>query len=92
MTPPQSPTTPPGDESSVTPPKAGTLTVTGTVEDGVESGCRLLEGYLLIVRDPAHRAVLASSPRVEVTGYVDETVLSYCQQGIPLVVTSIRPL
>jgi hypothetical protein len=92
VTPPQNPTTPPGDEPSIMPPKASMLTISGTVEEGVERGCLLLQGYLLIVNDPAHQNVLVSSPRVEVTGYVDESVLSYCQQGTPLVVTSIRAL
>ena len=70
------------------PPPSGEVTVTGTLEAGVESGCLLLEGYLIINGDPA---VIRAGHRVKVTGRVDYGIVSYCQQGIPLVVTSAEP-
>jgi hypothetical protein len=69
-------------------PSAGELTVTGTVGDGVEPGCLLLDGYLLVGGD---RDQLRSGARVAVTGRVDRGLLSTCQQGVPLVVASVEP-
>ena len=85
-----------------TPPTAGTpttrlagkvtVTVTGTVTEGVEPGCLLLDAgggpYLLVGGD---RAKLSPGRRVAITGRVDHSLLSICQQGEPLVVTSIEP-
>ena len=68
------------------------ITISGTVEEGVEAGCSLLQNYLLITNDPDDRAAVAPGQQVEVTGYVDQSILSYCQQGTPLVVTSVRPI
>jgi hypothetical protein len=70
------------------PSAAGEVTVTGTVSEGVEPGCRLLGGYLLVGGD---RSKLQPGTRVAVTGRVDRDLLSTCQQGEPLVVTKIEP-
>jgi hypothetical protein len=70
------------------PATAGEVTVTGTVGAGVEPGCLLLDGYLLVGGD---RSTLQPGARVVVTGRVDRSLLSTCQQGIPLVVASIEP-
>jgi hypothetical protein len=70
------------------PPTAGEVTVTGTVSEGVEPGCLLLDGYLLVGGD---RSKLQPGARVAVTGRVDRGLLSTCQQGEPLVVASIEP-
>ena len=70
------------------PATAGEVTVTGTVGEGVEPGCLLLDGYLLVGGD---RSELQPGVRVVVTGRVDRSLLSTCQQGIPLVVASIEP-
>jgi hypothetical protein len=71
---------------------AGEVTVTGTVTEGVEPNCLVLEAeggpYLLVGGD---RAELRSGARVAVTGRVAEDLLSTCQQGLPLVVASIEP-
>jgi hypothetical protein len=72
---------------------AGEATVTGTVQEGVEPGCLLLEAdggtrYLLV---GGQRAELTPGSRVAVTGRVDRDLLSTCQQGEPLVVASIEP-
>jgi hypothetical protein len=69
-------------------PAAGEVTVTGTVGDGVEANCLLLDGYLLIGGD---RSKLRTGARVTVTGRVERGLLSTCQQGVPLVVASIEP-
>ena len=87
------PTTAPGTTlTTIKPPAAGQITVTGTVVEGVEGGCLLLEGggtsYLLVGGD---RSQLRSGTRVAVTGRVDRGLLSTCQQGEPLVVSSIKP-
>jgi len=66
---------------------AGEVTVTGTVSEGVEPGCLLLGGYLLVGGD---RSKLQPGARVAVTGRVDRNLLSTCQQGEPLVVASIE--
>lgn len=76
----------PGDP--VLPPSvtAGpTTTLTGTPQRGVETGCLLLDRYLLIGGD---RTLLQSGVAVRVTGHVDRTVMSFCQQGTPFIVES----
>ena len=87
------PTTVPGTTlTTIKPPAAGQITVTGMVVEGVEGGCLLLEGggtrYLLVGGD---RSQLPSGARVAVTGRVDRGLLSTCQQGEPLVVSAIKP-
>ena len=69
-------------------PPAGEVTVTGTVSEGVEPGCLLLDGYLLVGGD---RDQLRPGARVAATGRVDRGLLSTCQQGVPLVVSSVEP-
>jgi hypothetical protein len=80
---------------SVPPPASGpSVTVTGTVTDGVEAGCRILTddkgggSYLLLGGD---RAVLAAGRKVEVTGAVVSGIMTTCQQGRPLRVISAKP-
>jgi hypothetical protein len=80
------PTTPPPTTEPA--PPAGEVTVTGTVDDGVEANCLVLDGYLLVGGD---RSKLRTGVRVRVTGRVERGLLSTCQQGVPLVVTSIEP-
>ena len=88
------PTTRPADPPATTQaPPAGELTVTGTVIEGVEPGCLLLDAeggqrYLLVGGD---RAELRAGTRVAVTGRVERGLLSTCQQGEPLVVSAIEP-
>ncbi|HWD42464.1 MAG TPA: hypothetical protein VHM23_01865 [Actinomycetota bacterium] len=85
-----SPTSPTGPAPTTGPPSAaGEVTVTGTVSEGVEPGCLLLGGYLLVGGD---RSKLQAGARVAVTGRVDRGLLSTCQQGEPLVVTRIEPV
>jgi hypothetical protein len=64
------------------------VTVTGTVEAGVEANCLLLKGYLLV--GGANGAVRAGA-KVTVTGRPRPELLTTCQQGTPLQVESVRP-
>ena len=83
-------TTAPGKRTEPT-RSGGPVTVSGTVAEGVEPGCLLLEaepgGSFLLVG--GERAELRPGRRVAVTGRVDRSLLSTCQQGEPLVVASI---
>ena len=87
------PTTLPGSPRVTKPTRAaGEVTVTGTVVEGVESGCLLLDAgggrrYLLVGGD---RAELQAGSRVSVTGRADPDLVTTCQQGEPLVVSSIE--
>ncbi|HEU4399149.1 MAG TPA: DUF5818 domain-containing protein [Actinomycetota bacterium] len=88
---PTTPTPPP-----TTAPGSGTsqITATGMLRDGVEPGCVLLEAdqgtvYLLVGGD---RGTLSAGGRVQVTGRLAPDLLSTCQQGQPLQVSSIKPV
>jgi hypothetical protein len=86
-------TLPTGPPTTRTARPVGPVTVTGTVSQGVEPGCLLLDAgggtrYLLV---GGERAELRPGRRLAVTGRVDRSLLSTCQQGEPLVVTSIEP-
>jgi hypothetical protein len=85
-------TTVPGTRTEPT-RTGGPVTVVGMVAAGVEPGCLLLEaedgGSFLLVG--GERAELRPGRRVAVTGRVDRSLLSTCQQGEPLVVASIEP-
>ena len=63
-------------------------TITGTVERGVESGCVLLRGFLLLGGD---RELLQPGRQVTVTGRAAPNAMTTCQQGIPFSVSSARP-
>jgi Protein of unknown function (DUF5818) len=82
-----SPTTAPGSGKHQ-------LTATGTLRDGVEPGCLLLQAdqgtvYLLVGGD---RGKLTGGGRVQVTGMLAPDLLSTCQEGKPLLVSSIKPV
>ena len=84
---PTAPTTTPGSGKH-------RLTATGTLRDGVEPGCVLLEAdqgtvYLLVGGD---RGKLTAGGRVQVTGMLAPDLLSTCQEGKPLLVSSIKPV
>ena len=63
-------------------------TLTGTITAGAEHQCLLLDGYLLVGGD---RAVIRAGARVTVTGRVVPDLITTCQQGTPLMVTSVQP-
>ncbi|MGC4804401.1 hypothetical protein [Micromonospora sp. DT233] len=69
------------------PPGPGATTLTGTVEAGVEPGCRMLSGYQLI---GGPDDVLTAGARVVVTGHAKADMMTTCQQGTPFVVESAR--
>ncbi|SNY35464.1 hypothetical protein [Paractinoplanes atraurantiacus] len=75
-------------------PAAGAKTITGTVTAGVEPNCLLLSdssgSYLLIFDDAAMRSDATVGRKVTVVGQTKEGMMSTCQQGTPLLVTSIR--
>ena len=64
-------------------------TLTGTVQAGVEPGCLLLDGFLLVGGD---RSVIRAGARITVTGEVVADLMTTCQQGTPMRVTSAQPL
>lgn len=67
---------------------AARITLNGTPSAGVEAGCLLLGGYLLI---GGPREVLAAGDQITVIGRPDPTFRSICQQGVPLMVESAEP-
>lgn len=77
---------PPGLSKS----KGSTKRLTGTVVDGVEHGCLLLQtdegAYLLVGGNPDQLRVGA---RVTVQGSTDPGLLTTCQQGVPFRVSSV---
>ncbi|HZD69045.1 MAG TPA: hypothetical protein VFA45_09065, partial [Actinomycetes bacterium] len=71
----------------------GQVIVRGTVRNGVEPGCVLLDGqdkqaYLLLDAQGQVRA----GTRVEVVGQPVDQVVSFCGEGAALSVVSVRPL
>ena len=68
------------------------VVVAGFVEDGVEAGCLILDGYQLIADSALWQSALTAGDPVEVTGYVDNGRPSTCQQAKPLVITDVRPV
>ncbi|MFC6008195.1 hypothetical protein [Angustibacter luteus] len=64
----------------------GPVSVAGIPQQGVEQGCLLLDGYLLLGGD---RALLGQGVPVTVSGHLDRQLMSHCQQGRPLVVDSV---
>jgi hypothetical protein len=90
---PTAPTTPPSTTAPGSPGKSQ-ITATGTLRDGVEPGCVLLQSeqgivYLLVGGD---RGKLTAGGRVQVTGLLSPDLLSICQEGKPLLVSSIKPV
>ena len=61
------------------------MTLTGIPERGVEASC-LLDTYLLVGGD---RVLLGSGAKVTVTGHTEPDLMSFCQQGIYLVVDTV---
>jgi hypothetical protein len=90
---PTAPTTPTSTTAPGSPGKTQ-ITATGTLRDGVEPGCVLLQAeqgplYLLVGGD---RGKLTAGGRVQVTGVLSPDLLSTCQEGQPLLVSSIKPV
>ncbi|WP_053207521.1 hypothetical protein [Jiangella muralis] len=64
----------------------GPVELIGFPTPGVEAGCWLLDGYLLMGGD---QELIASGREVQITGEVQTDVLTTCQQGTPLRVDSV---
>jgi len=90
-TPPPTDPTLPTDLPNVTPTGAS-VTVRGTVVAGVEGGCLMLNSYQLVVEDAALQQVVRPGAEVEVSGRLQPDLVTFCQQGTPLIVTSARPI
>ncbi|QOC93651.1 hypothetical protein [Micromonospora craniellae] len=81
---------PPGKTRGVPtspPTTTGEMTLTGRIEAGVEAGCLLLDGYLLV---GGARDVLSAGASVIVTGRPNATLMTTCQQGIPFEVATAK--
>lgn len=72
--------------------KAIRVTMTGTIEDGVENGCLVFtdeatgETYSITTDDLPGSS---TGPRVTITGTVDPEMVSFCQQGPVLLVDEV---
>lgn len=83
-----------GSSASPSGQPASEITIRGVVAAGVEPGCTVLEvdsgpPYLLIGGD---ESVLKVGARVEVVGLPRPDLVTTCQQGTPLQVSSAQPL
>lgn len=93
--PPVTSTEPPVDPTAdpTSPPVSDDpTTLTGVVEAGVETGCLLLEGHLLLGGESDDGELLQVGRNVQVTGHVEKNMMSTCQQGIPFRVETVEPL
>ncbi|BCB84472.1 hypothetical protein Psuf_017850 [Phytohabitans suffuscus] len=71
------------------PPAGASTEVSGTVVEGVESGCRLIDQYLLLPGPGISRDDLRIGATLTVRGRVERGMMTTCQQGTPFVVTEI---
>lgn len=69
-------------------PAPGGASLTGTITSGVEPGCLLLGGYLLV---GGPRDQLRAGGKVTVTGKVQPDLMTTCQQGTPFLVETVKP-
>lgn len=69
------------------------MTITGTIEPGVESGCLVMtyDGAVYGIFGQFDRAVVHTGAEVTLRGYLDHGMVSFCQQGIPFVVEEAEP-
>ncbi|GIF73715.1 hypothetical protein Asi02nite_32330 [Asanoa siamensis] len=65
------------------------VNVTGTVTAGVEPGCLLLDGYLLV---NAPTSLVYEGVRVKATLEVRTDLVTTCMQGTPAMITSAQRL
>ncbi|GAB3221424.1 hypothetical protein GCM10027447_06930 [Glycomyces halotolerans] len=64
------------------------MTITGTVESGVESGCLILDykGTVYGIFGDYDKSVVYAGAEVELHGHLEPDMMSFCQQGTPFVV------
>lgn len=67
----------------------GARELVGVPEPGVEAGCWLLDGHLLLGVDDE---LVSSGQRIRVTGIVERNMATTCQQGIPFRVETAEAL
>lgn len=79
-------TTPPPTPTMPTTP--GLMELRGVPEPGVESGCWLLDDYLLLGGD---EKLLSSGQPLVITGRVERGVMTTCQQGTAFRVDDVVP-
>lgn len=84
---PASPSTP--TPSASRPQGGATIEVSGTVVEGVEIGCRLIDRYLLLPGPGISQDDLPIGATLKVRGRVERGMMTTCQQGTPLLVTEI---
>jgi hypothetical protein len=74
-----------GDSSK---PGSSSMTISGTVEAGVEAGCLVLEyeGTVYGIFGNYDSSVVYAGAEVTLTGAVDDGMMTTCQQGTPFVV------
>ena len=72
---------------------AGAETLSGTIAEGVEPNCLLLQGdgkpHLLVFADPALKSKATIGANVTVVGTAKPAQMTTCQQGTPFLVTSL---
>lgn len=70
------------------------ITISGTVEAGVESGCLVLEheGTVYGIFGDFDTSVVYAGAQVTLQGNVDDGMMSTCQQGTPFVVEDAQTL
>jgi hypothetical protein len=71
------------------------MTVTGTVVEGVEPRCLILQtsgkDYLLMLPASMDRSTVRAGAKLVVRGRLQPGMMSYCQQGTPFMVSSVSP-
>lgn len=69
------------------------MTITGTIEPGVESGCLIMtyEGTVYGIFGQFDGAVVHAGAKVTLHGHLDHGMVSFCQQGTPFVVEEAEP-
>ncbi|MFC4334523.1 hypothetical protein [Salininema proteolyticum] len=69
--------------------KLTSMTISGTVEEGVEAGCLVLthNGTTYGLFGSFDKQKVRAGAEVELTGQVDKGIMSHCQQGTPFKVS-----
>lgn len=71
------------------------MTVSGTVVEGVEPSCLILQtsgkDYLLLLPASMDRSKVRPGAKLVVRGRLQPGMMSYCQQGTPFMVSSVSP-
>jgi hypothetical protein len=86
---------PSGEPSAGKPTASGAQTISGTIAEGVEPHCLILRdsggSHVLFFDDPGLRSAAKAGSRVTLTGRSEPTMMTTCQQGVPFIVSSVKP-